>query len=133
MMRERGFSLIELMVVLAIISLLSCFAYLGYSHYLIQVKRLEGRLTLLEISMQLEKYAAIHHQGYREATLEKLGAAEQTKRGWYRLSLEDIDETHYTLIARPNFKDEKCNQLSCNAQGKRDYQGTGLYHDCWGE
>jgi prepilin-type N-terminal cleavage/methylation domain-containing protein len=132
MTREDGFSFIELMVVLAIISLLSCVAYPAYSGYWIQLKRLEARLALLEISMRLEKYASMSEQGYVGATFEKLGVNEKTERGWYQLSLIDLDDTHYTLIAQPTFKDKGCAQLSCNAQGKHSYQGKGSYRDCWG-
>jgi len=131
-MQESGFSLIELMIVLSIISLLSGFVYPAYSRYWVQLKRLEARLTLLEGSVRLEKYAGMSGQGYRGANLQILGLAEKTERGWYKLSLEEIDERQYRLVAQPTFQDAMCLELSGNAKGQRFYKGSGSYHDCWG-
>ena len=132
-MKESGFSLIELMVVLSIISLLSCFAYPAYSRYWMQLKRLEARLMLLEGRIQLEKYAASSYRGYKGAGVQDLTLAHSSQNKWYTLALEGVNETEYTLIAKPIFKDLSCSELSCNAKNERFYKGQGSYHDCWGD
>ena len=52
----RGFSLIELMVVLAVFAVLSVMAVNSYRRYTLRATRTEGRLALLAIQVAEEKY-----------------------------------------------------------------------------
>lgn len=54
--RRRGFSLIELMIVVAIIGLLAAIAYPAYTSSILKGKRAEGRAALLELMQQQERY-----------------------------------------------------------------------------
>jgi len=54
--QARGFSLIELMIVVAIIALLSSIAYPAYTGSVLKGKRAEGRAALLETMQQQERY-----------------------------------------------------------------------------
>jgi type IV pilus assembly protein PilE len=53
---ERGFSLIELMIVVAVIALLAGIAYPAYTSSVIKGKRAEGRAALLELLQQQERF-----------------------------------------------------------------------------
>ena len=52
----RGFSLIELMTVVAIVAVLGTIAVSNYSNYVLRANRTEGRLALLAIQAAQEKY-----------------------------------------------------------------------------
>ena len=51
-----GFTLIELMVVVAVIGILSAIAYPSYAEYLRKSRRTDGRRALLEAAGAMEKY-----------------------------------------------------------------------------
>ena len=53
--RPGGFTLIELMIVVAIVAILSMVAYPSYISYVTKGKRAEGRAALLELMQQQER------------------------------------------------------------------------------
>ncbi|MES2878896.1 MAG: type IV pilin protein [Pseudomonadota bacterium] len=52
----RGFTLIELMIVVAIVALLASVAYPAYTSAILKGKRAEGRAALTELMQQQERY-----------------------------------------------------------------------------
>ena len=60
--RWRGFSLIELMVVLAVFAILSTIAVGSYRRYALRATRTEARLSLLAIQVAQEKFFLQNNQ-----------------------------------------------------------------------
>jgi type IV pilus assembly protein PilE len=54
--RSSGFTLIELMIVVAIVAILSSIAYPAYTSSILKGKRAEGRAALAELLQQQERY-----------------------------------------------------------------------------
>lgn len=130
---EEGFSLLELLMVLAIVSSLAALAYPMYAQYAVKARRLEARLTLLEIANRIEQTAIENNTHYIALSLAQLGHASQTEKGWYQLTLDEIDTHSYLVSATPRFQDPVCEKLSINHLGEKLSQGTGTAADCWGE
>jgi type IV pilus assembly protein PilE len=106
----RGFSLIELMVVLAVFAILSTIAVGSYRRYSLRATRTEGRLALLAIQVAQEKYF-LQNNSYAQdiATViaappaglgvSSINASGVTTGGNYTLSFPAATATTYTLQA----------------------------------
>ena len=53
---QRGFSLIELMIVVAIIAIISAFAYPSYERYVIKTKRSVAHNALLQVADRQQQF-----------------------------------------------------------------------------
>lgn len=52
---ERGFTLVEMLIVLAVIAILAAIAYPAYTAQMLKAQRAEGRASLMRASQQLER------------------------------------------------------------------------------
>lgn len=116
MKTSKGFSLIELLVVMAIVGVLACFAYPVYHQHIVKVKRLDGENALLHVASHLESYYLTHHT--YETSLENLGLSSTSPQGFYQITFSGTQST-YTITAKPLSEEDKT--LSLNK-----YVGDGL-------
>ncbi|MEO6080410.1 MAG: type IV pilin protein [Steroidobacteraceae bacterium] len=142
----RGFSLIELLVTLAIAAVLAALALPGYSHVINRALRQDARLALLRIQHRQEGFFA-NHLIY-SATLDNnpsgLAMPARSDNGYYLLELQtSADGTAYTALARADpggrqATDLHCMQLSIDATGRRrSADAANNWRDddpwrCWG-
>lgn len=135
---QKGFTLIEVMIVVAIIGILSAIAYPSYDEYTKRGNRTEGQAFLSDVSTRQERYFAQNNE-YVTATanLGKLyGNADTTKSsstGLYTLAIATVaNDGGYSLTATNQFNDAKCVTLTLNALGVRDSTGSRSdNNECW--
>lgn len=126
--QQSGFSLIEMMIVLAIVGILSAMAFPIYKGTILKIRRTEAKVALLNLATKMEHYYLYHHSRYSEVSLQKLGVMNKTEHHYYKLLINASDD-HYELIAIPTFKDEACTQLSLNELGEKKSAGSAKV--CW--
>jgi type IV pilus assembly protein PilE len=97
----RGFTLIELMIVVAVIGILSAVAYPAYTNYMITTRRSDGQAALLNLAALMENYFT-ENNTYVGATPTGLGLTSATsQQGYYNLSITTATATAFTLTATP--------------------------------
>ncbi len=143
-----GFTLIELMIVIMIISILVSIAYPSYLNQMRSSRRAEGQTLLLEAQSKQERFftennsygSIMFNLGYGVAG----NNSESTENGWYLVSAAVTPGgcapgtatpcTGFTLSAAPQndqAKDAECATLTINHLGVKGELGTGTAADCW--
>lgn len=132
---QAGFSLIELLIVIAIVSLLVGIAYPSYQQYLIKSRRADAQSALMDLAVRMEHYYTENYT-YARATVPNT----QSPAGFYTLSITQQDETSFMLQATPQnaqTADTICQSLTLNHTGKKNItagpegEPTGDVALCW--
>lgn len=69
---KQGFTLIELMIVIAIIAIIAAIAYPSYQNYTKRAKRLEVQSYLMELSHRLASYKLVN-RSFKDASMTVIG------------------------------------------------------------
>ena len=134
--QQQGFTLIELMITVAIIAILAAVAYPSYSEYVKRGNRSEGQALLNDTAALQERYYAQNFV-YVTATADiatKLKGKTSSPTGKYNLTLGAGAATDggYLLTATQQFSDTACGNLTLNALGVRGRTGSGkTIAECW--
>ena len=129
-----GFHLIEILITLAIISILTALGVPAYTQHLVKERRLEAENMLSKLAIAMEEYQ-IEHDGYQDVTLELLHFPEMIVKNFYRLNIQSLTENHYLLAAIPQEKqaeqDASCAVLTLNSKGEKGNSGPREVDECW--
>ncbi|MFK5947927.1 MAG: type IV pilin protein [Methylococcales bacterium] len=138
MKKMAGFTLIELMITVAIVGVIVAIAIPSYSNYVMKARRADGISMLLRVAAQQERYS--YDENTFAANLSTLGYSANTvssAENYYNISVAAVpaaNSTSYTLLAVPTgaqADDTECGTLSIDAQGTKAKTGTGSVSDCW--
>ena len=94
----KGFTLVELMVVIAIVAILATIALPSYIDYVRKSRRADGMDALLNLQTMQERWRA---GDIDYGTAAEIGAAATSGEGFYNLAVAGNTATGYTLTADP--------------------------------
>ncbi|CCQ09609.1 Type IV pilus biogenesis protein PilE [Pseudoalteromonas luteoviolacea B = ATCC 29581] len=127
-----GFSLIELMVTIAIVGILASIAYPSYEQYVKRAARAEAMAALLDAANRQEQYF-VDNRAYT-TDLAKLAISSTTENGYFTLATTVTGNTFVvtaTAAAGPVKGDSVCSTLTINEIGVKGATGSGTTDYCW--
>lgn len=125
--KQGGFTLIEVMMVVAILGILAAVAFSSYSDQVTKTRRTDGKIALSNDAQDLERcYTEFFAYNHGSCSLS---FPHTSPEGFYTISATRTATT-YTLTATPigAQSDDSCGALSLTHTGAKSASGTG---DCW--
>lgn len=141
-----GFTLIEMLIVVAIVTILAAIAYPSYQESVRKAKRTEGQAALMQLMLQQERFYSQRNTyiAFSAASTNadeirfKWHSGENPRASAYEISgvpcAESTVRECVQLVATPGtrnvdsgFRDPKCGRLMLTSTGVRSADGAG----CW--
>jgi len=114
MRRVRGFTLIELMIVVVVIAILAGIAITSYSKQVRKSRRAQAMQVLTDLSLKEEKWRTNNAEFADIATLGASVLVNSENSPWYEITASDLTGTTYTLTATPRAGTDQENDV-CGA------------------
>lgn len=131
----RGFTLIELMITVAVVAILSAIAYPSYQEYVLRSRRVEAQSLLGEAAARQERWRAQNGNYTTTVANLKLAWGAKSENGYYTLTMAAVsNDGGYTLTATrtgSQTSDRRCGDFTLNALGVKGMSNAGTVADCW--
>lgn len=130
--KTGGFTLIELMIVLAVLSIIVAIGYPSYQEHVKKSRRAEGMGQLLELADRMER--AYSDRGTYPTNISEVYVAT-TDGGFYTLSIVTANNVSFTVSASPTSlgkqDTDKCKTFTLTSLGKKSISGSVPNSQCW--
>ena len=136
--QNKGFTLIELMIVVAVLGVIVAIAMPSFLEQIRKANRSDGKQALFDVAAKLEQYYQ-DNKGYPTASnmalLGYAGATFTSLEGYYTIGFTAVPTaTTYTIRAvpiAPQDEDTNCATFGLNHLGVKTITGTSSVDRCW--
>lgn len=135
---HAGFTLIELMIVVAVIGILTAIAYPAYTDSVRKARRTDAKNALLDLAGRQERFFSMNNTYTKTAANLKYAAfpADVLTSGnvYYQLTVSAADGTSYSATATPTGAqaNDKCGTYTINQLGAQgNTGGSASSTSCW--
>lgn len=140
MRQQKGFTLIELMIIVLIVAILSTIALQTYSGYMLRAYRSDSQASLLQATQFMDRIrteqGSYQPGGVSPALPTSLAQSPSNGVARYTIALSGSTPTTYTLTATPTASisaQEVCGNLTIDQSGLKAFTGGGGdQRTCWG-
>jgi type IV pilus assembly protein PilE len=141
-LQQNGFTLIELMVTVAIVGILAGIAYPSYQDSVMKSRRADAKGALLGLANAMERHFTARNTYLGAGTIDGdtgsptiFSATSPVDGGtpYYNLTINAATASAYTLHAAPTGAqaNDKCGTLSLTQTGARGISTALAVADCW--
>ena len=130
--RQAGFTLIELMIVVAVVAILAAIAYPSYQEQIRKSRRAQAKADLVEYAQVAERVHTVNNSYAPFALPSAQSPREAGSTARYLLQINAATATTFTIVATPQGPQaqDRCGTLSLNQAGVKT-NSTGNLQDCW--
>lgn len=127
--KHKGFTLLELIIAVALLSMLAISAIPYYFEPVLTTHQASAKLALYKLANDMQQYFSIHHT-YKDITLEKLGYKADVISN-YELAIitSDVETFKIAAIPKKPIKKDECGTFFLDQDGYKTISGEGS--GCW--
>jgi type IV pilus assembly protein PilE len=130
---QAGFTLIELMIVVAVAGILTAIAYPSYQNQVRKARMSQAQADLLEVAQLMERCFASNNT-YQNCALP-FTVSPRTGTAYYVVTLATPARAQFTLTATPQStggqSSQICGTLTLNQAGVKTFSGAASVAQCW--
>jgi len=125
----KGFTLVELMIVVAIVAILVALALPAYNEYVDRARRADAKSTLLDVHLGQGKWRS-SHTTYTGTVTDVIDSATSPD-GYYTIAITASSATAFTATAAPQGAQsgDSCGTFTITQAGPD--VGTAAKEKCW--
>ncbi|MFK3974778.1 type IV pilin protein [Pseudomonas sp. NPDC087358] len=136
--RANGFTLLELLIAVAIVAILAAMSYPSYTEYIRKTHRSEITALLVQEAHRLERFYSRAGQYSNTTTPPAREHQVSTGNGFYTVTADRAEQA-FMLMAMPLggtlMSEDKCGSFVLEHSGRRDnlgVSGDASGQGCWG-